>query len=148
MTLSYEPAREEDLELLYRLNRDLIDRYEDTSAIQYDRVLNWVKENLRRQLPAFRRVSRDGELCGFYCLSPVGDRAELDSLFVLPPFQGQGIGTAILNEITGSLSCPLFLYVFRSNTGAIRLYQRLGFRITEEVSPTRFIMQYQRKRQD
>ena len=40
----------------------------------------------------------------------------------------------------------LFLYVFRNNLRAIRLYQRMDFRITKEIGRTRFIMEW--KNQD
>ena len=35
---------------------------------------------------------------------------------------------------------PVYFYVFTKNTRAIALYEREGFRRTEDVSPTRMIM--------
>ena len=142
--ITFAPALEEDLETLYQLNKELIDRYEDTAAIAYDRVLDWVRDNLRENLPSFRRVLKDGELAGFYCLTidEFWDTAELDSLFVLPQYRNQGIGTHILQEVKDTIPFPISLYVFRENQGAVRLYERMGFQITKEVSPTRYIMQY------
>ena len=140
--LEFMPAGPEDLELLFQLNKQLIDTYEDTAAIDYDRVLTWVHKNLEQTLPHFTRVLWNEETAGFYALTPVEDKTELDSLFVLPPFQNRGIGTQILRRCTETTQTPLFLYVFRRNTSAIRLYERLGFRITIEVGKTRYIMEY------
>ena len=36
---------------------------------------------------------------------------------------------------------PIFLYVFMRNTGAVRLYERMGFRVREKVGETRYIME-------
>lgn len=140
--LTFSPALPEDAEILFRLNQELIDAYEDISSIDYPKVLAWVRRNIEEHLPSFTRVYWDGKLAGFYSLSPSGGKWELDSLFVLPPFQNRGIGTAVLQKCQGEMS-PLFLYVFRKNTHAIRLYKKLGFRITKEVGRTRYIMEYE-----
>lgn len=140
--LTFSPALSEDIEPLFLLNKELIDSYEDTASIDYDKVLVWVRRNIEVNLASFIRVFWNGQLAGFYSLSSKDNYSELDSLFVLPEFQKLGIGTAILQKCQKDAS-PLFLYVFRKNTGAIRLYERMGFCITKEVGMTRYIMEYQ-----
>ncbi len=136
--LTHEPARPEDVECIFRLNKGLIDRYEDTAAIDYEKVLLWVQRNITHALPWFRRILWKDTLVGYFCLTPEG---ELDSLFVLPDFQGQGIGTQVIQHCQAHRD-SLFLYVFRKNSGAVKLYQRMGFQITREVGTTRYIMEY------
>jgi len=58
----------------------------------------------------------------------------LGSLYVVPSMQGQGIGTRVLRCLLASAkyqSKVLTLAVMKINP-AIRLYERLGFRITHE----------------
>ena len=141
MIVTYVPALKEDLPQIFRLNKELIDRYEDTDAINYEYVLNWVRQNIEYQLPHFRRILADGELAGFFCLVPLEDRFEGDSLFVLPPFQNRGIGTQVLKYCKEHSNNNMFFYVFRRNQDAIRLYERMGFRIVKEVGTTRYIME-------
>ena len=143
--LTWEPALPEDLDSLFRLNKHLIDTYEDLTTIDYDKVLHWVRRNIESNLASFRRVLWDGQLAGYYSLTPAEGKMELDSLFVLPGFQRKGIGTSIITQCLRSCPC-VYLYVFRKNRDAIRLYQRLGFQITKEVGHTRYIMEY--KNQD
>lgn len=145
MTITQENAKEEDLILLFQLNKNLIDRYEDTASINYDRVLSWLKQNLKDSLPHFRRILADGQLAGYYCLIPSAEQWELDSLFVLPPFQSKGIGSQILSQCIQESSGKLFFYVFRANHRAIALYQRMGFAVCKEVGKTRYIMEYLKK---
>jgi len=55
-------------------------------------------------------------------------------LFVDDPFQGQGIGTEVLNRLIGEasrLNQAVRLAVVKTNP-ALRLYERLGFHITHE----------------
>ena len=139
--LSFVPATQEDVLPIFQLNKELIDRYEDTASIDYDRVMIWVEQNIRRQLPCFRRVIADGELAGYFCLAPSGEKWELDSLFVLKPFRNQGIGTKLLEYARKESKNQLFFYVFKNNVDAIRLYERMGFRITKEIHNTRYIME-------
>ena len=141
MNLAFLPASHQDIDLLFHLNKDLIDTYEDLTIIDYPKVLHWVRRNLEANLPHFICVLCDGEPAAYYCLTDSDGKQELDSLFVLPEFQNRGIGTAILQKCQQE-SPSLFLYVFKRNYRAISLYQRLGFRITQEVGQTRCIMEY------
>jgi len=55
-------------------------------------------------------------------------------LFVDDPFQGQGIGTEVMNRLIGEashLNQAVRLAVVKTNP-ALRLYERLGFHITRE----------------
>ena len=139
MELLYECATIQDIEPLYQLNQELIDAYEDTSSIEYEKVLSWVRRKITTQITGYTRVRHNGETVGYYRLVPCNDGLELDDLYILKPFRNQGIGSQILHRCCES-GKPLMLYVFSKNTRAIRLYRRFGFKISQEVSPTRFIM--------
>ena len=135
--IEYICAEQRDLPLLFQLNRQLIDSYEDLSAIEYEKVLLWVQRNLESMLPHFRKILFNGVPAGFFCLH----KGELDSLFVFPEFQGLGIGSEVIRYCQ-SCSPSLFLYVFRENTRAMALYSRMGFEITRKIGTTRCIMEW------
>lgn len=62
------------------------------------------------------------------------DALFLAQLFVDAPFQRQGIGTAVMNGIIGEAARAgqaVTLGVVKTNP-ALRLYERLGFRITHD----------------
>jgi putative acetyltransferase len=50
----------------------------------------------------------------------------IDQLYVLPPWQGQGIGAALL-QIAQSRSDCLSLWTFQRNRNARRFYEKHGF---------------------
>lgn len=135
--IEYICAEQRDLPLLFQLNKELIDTYEDTASIDYPKVLLWVEQNLANTLPHFRKILCNGIPAGFFCLQD----GELDSLFIFPEFRGLGIGSQVIRYCQSI--CPsLFLYVFRKNVGAIALYKRMGFAITKEIGSTRYIMEW------
>ncbi len=143
--MTFLPAVEEDIEPVFQLNKELMHRYEDLTAIHYEKVLAWVRDNIRQQLPYFRRVLVNGQTAGYFCLFPSEGRWELDSFFILPEFQNRGIGTEVLRHCLTQSEGNLFLYVFKANAGALRLYRRMGFRICNEVRKTAYILEYEKQ---
>ncbi len=63
-------------------------------------------------------------------------------LEIAPAFQNQGIGTRLIADLVEegrSLGLPVELHVLKANRSAQRLYERLGFVITEDREE-RFVM--------
>jgi ribosomal protein S18 acetylase RimI-like enzyme len=62
--------------------------------------------------------------------------AKLHKLYVLPAYQGRGLGTRLLAEAMGRARAAGFgrmvLQVNRYNAGAIGVYRRNGFAVLEE----------------
>lgn len=137
MHLTYETATNEDISVIFAQAKALVDAYEDRSAIDYDKVMGWMERKITKLVESYTRVRRDGQVCAYYRLTEDG---ELDDLYVLSPFRGQGIGSAILDKCIREEKAPLWLYVFTENRRAIALYERFGFRIRETVGTTRVIM--------
>ena len=108
MKVSFSPALAEDIPHIFRLNKELIHRYEDLDAIPYEKVLGWVEHNIRQQLPHFRRIFAEGQLAGYFCLCPAEGKWELDSLFVLPEYQNRGIGTEVVRYCQNQADSTLF----------------------------------------
>ncbi|MGA8248076.1 MAG: GNAT family N-acetyltransferase [Nocardioides sp.] len=67
-------------------------------------------------------AERDGELLGFASCTPTF----LDGLYVRPDRKGQGIGSLLLDVVEATHGDGYELWVFASNTGARRLYERRG----------------------
>ncbi len=82
-------------------------------------------------------------MAGFYRFSSAGDKMEIDDLYILPAFQNRGIGTAVIETCLAQAELPVFLYVFQKNTGALRLYQRMGFVITKAIGTGRYVMEHE-----
>ena len=56
--------------------------------------------------------------------------AELSGLCTHPDFQGQGLGKLMFRFVAGEISArgeQVYLHAYKSNTGAVSLYQSLGF---------------------
>lgn len=76
-------------------------------------------------------ISLDGRYIGFVHLGSRGCRADwLEDIFVLPEFQGRGIGSRAIElaeEIVKEYSDSLYIEAAARNMKAIRLYRRIGY---------------------
>ena len=141
MTLTYKKAQAEDIPRIYDLCKQLIDQYENTAQIAYEKVLAWVRRKLEAQIDQYTAVFANGQKAGYYHFFRNEDgQMELDDLYIFPDLQKKGIGTAVVKKCLAEASEPVILYVFIRNTGAVQLYERLGFQVTETVGNTRYIM--------
>ncbi len=138
--LSYASATMRDADLILRLGKDLIDRYEDFSDLDYQKVVRWMQAKIEKNISQYTKVCYCDEVVGYYSLSSNGTEAELDDFYILPPYRGQGLGNAVLRRCIQNINMPVFLYVFKENLGAIRFYSRFGFAWYQDVSKTRMIL--------
>ena len=74
-----------------------------------------------------RVFEREGCILGFYSLC----ENVLAALFVDPAFQGQGVGSALLDDAL-KRRAPLSLAVYKSNTKSARFYRSRGFLVVQE----------------
>ena len=142
MNLTYEIATSADIEPIYQSCIKLIWEYEDLGSVDLSKVLPWIRRKLESSIGEYTRVLLDGVLVAYYHFAPSEGKMELDDLYVLDQDKrSKGIGTAILEKCFAETDLPIFLYVFQGNTRAVALYERLGFRITETIGDSRYIMQ-------
>lgn len=76
-------------------------------------------------------VAREGGVVVGLCrLIRYHDKNQLQAIYILPEFQGRGIGKMLWEEIQKTLdwSKPTIVQVATYNTKAINFYQKLGFR--------------------
>ena len=83
----------------------------------------------------------DEQVAGFYCLYG----STLAAIFVSPSLQGQGIGSALMDDAKSRRSC-LQLSVYSENTPSINFYKQHGFislgeQVDELTGHPEFIME-------
>ena len=74
---------------------------------------------------------------GFFITSSTSDTLKVNQIYILPEYQGKGIGSACMTRIIDDANLEqisVVLQVLKVNTRGIALYQRLGFTIVGEDS--------------
>ena len=139
MELSFCPALPQDAPVIFSFARELIETYEDPKEMDLDRALAWTRSKIETGIDQYQRIVLDGETVGFFRFAPCEEGMELDDLYIHPPFRSRGIGTRVIAHCIAQKQ-PIELYVFTENTGALRLYRRMGFELRQQVSRTRCIL--------
>ncbi|MEM9908317.1 MAG: GNAT family N-acetyltransferase [Cyanobacteria bacterium P01_D01_bin.44] len=132
--MNYEtrPATEADYPFCYELTKqnmfDLFTRHWG----------GWVSSAFRNDFNAKNTeiITLDGQRVGYFSLKENDNEFHLDNIQLSPNLHGKGIGTAILENILhNKASKPILLTTFLDNP-AIRLYERLGFTVTDQDGET------------
>ncbi len=113
-----------------------------------EQVWGW-DESYQRELHDRRFDSQDlriiqfcGVDVGFLARSNTSDALKVNQFFILPEYQGSGIGSACMTRIIDGASLegkPVLLQVLKVNTRGLAFYRRLGFTVISE-SATHFQM--------
>lgn len=143
MDVLFENAEVSDIDRLFELNKKLIAEYETDKSLDLVKVYAWVKRKLESNVKNYKCIYFNGMKAGYFHLYDHDEKLELDDLFIFDEFQGKGIGTKVLEyaaKAAGERNKEIYLYVFTENKGAVNLYLRNGYRITENVGTSRYIM--------
>lgn len=82
----------------------------------------------------FQMVEEAGAPIGRLYLDRWDDQIRIMDVALLPAYRGRGVGTQLLEQILAEgrqLKLPVTIHVERFNP-ALRLYERLGFRVEED----------------
>src|SRR6266481_5596944 len=129
MPYTLRQANPEDFELCYRLN-------EASFRTLIEEVRGWddaaeraaMHDQFRPNLDAI--IQLEGRDVGHFGVVEHSDHVELRMIALLPEVQRRGVGTAVIRDLLRDARLrnkPVCLSVTEQNTGAIRLYNRLGF---------------------
>jgi ribosomal-protein-alanine N-acetyltransferase len=121
--LNYEPMQASDLEEVYALEQ---------SVYPHPWSMANFTDSLNSAYQAWVLRERDGTLLGYFLLMAIVDEAHLLNVAVAAQKQGQGLGRFLLNQ---SVACArglgmesVLLEVRPSNTRALQIYERYGFK--------------------
>jgi GNAT superfamily N-acetyltransferase len=128
-------AEASDLELMCDVHRKAMRPHVEQTWSTWDD-----EAQTRRFLESTDPASHDivlvnGEAAGFHWIRVHADALELVRLYLLPHWQGKGIGSMLLERLCSqadSAALPLRLRVLRVNR-AQRLYRRFGFDVVGET---------------
>ena len=132
--LKLRKAAADDSEFAYRTKKAAFREY-------LEKASGWNEEEQRKLHQRrfaehdFRIIQLSGVDVGILAMSRQPDRIKLYQMFILPEYQGKGIGGAcmkLLIKDAAVAKLPIQLQVLKVNPKAFVFYQRLGFKITGE----------------
>lgn len=143
MTYKLRPAQKADYDFLYHLIEVCLKEYVEATW-------GWDDEFQQRYFAEHFDVTGcsiilvNGRRAGQRTVIEQEDHLYLTGIYLLPQYQNQGLGSALIREVMGEAekaNRPLTLQVLKANHPARRLYERLGFVVTAEKL-THYIMKW------
>ena len=132
--LSFRKAQANDSEFVFAVKKAAFREY-------VEQVWGW-DDDYQRELHNRRFDSQDlriiqfrGTDIGFLATSSTPDTLKVNQIYILPEYQGRGIGSACMTRIVDDASLEMksvALQVLKVNTRGTAFYQRLGFTIVGE----------------
>jgi ribosomal protein S18 acetylase RimI-like enzyme len=135
MDFTFRPAADSDYAWLWELKRLTMRTYVENMWGGWDDAAQ--EDFFRRNfVPATVRVIVvEGQDVGLLHVEREADALFLANLQILPDFQNRGLGSAVVRHVieeARATGLGVRLQVLKSNQPARRLYERLGFEITQE----------------
>ena len=133
-SIALRPATEADYDFLYHLSSVTMREYVEAEWGWDD---DWQEARFRSTFRPSRWqvVVVDGEDAGAFALDDSPGGRFLSNVYILPQYQGRGIGTLLLTRLMGDAfgrGMSVTLSVLKVNERARRLYERLGFSVCGE----------------
>jgi GNAT superfamily N-acetyltransferase len=141
--LELRPAADSDFETVVAITMATMRAYVEATWGIWDEAEHRSRIRDSFEPSTHRLVHVDGQLAGLLAAKEHAEYTQLIKVFLLPPFQGRGIGTRLVRQVMAQAATqerPVRLRVLRVNP-AQRLYLRLGFVITDET-PERLYMEW------
>lgn len=141
MKYQLENAKAEDTNLLikYKLN-NIFEYSKDLELEEITKINNYVNSKIPKQINNYKIIKSDNKTIGCLLVEKHLDGVILDEIFIEEEHRNNGIGTEIINNILSNY-CIVYLWVYKDNIKAIKLYEKFGFAIIDNTE-TRYFMKY------
>lgn len=123
----------------YKLN-SIFDYAKNLSEKEIIKIHNYVENQIPAQLNDYKNIVIDNNYIGCLLIEPKDDGVLLSEIYIDKKYRNKGIGTNIIKNILNGYRI-VYLWVYKLNTDAIKLYNKLGFYVIEETD-TRYYMKY------
>ena len=141
MKINNDYLKKYKLELSSKKDIDILIKYKLSSILEYasdlsnkelDEINTYVKDNVPNQINNYKLINIDGNIVGCIFVENKDNGVIIDELYIEEKYRNNGIGTDLINNVISNNNI-VYLWVYKLNVKAIRLYKRLGFKIIKET---------------
>ena len=143
MNHQLRPAVPDDQAQLWDIKRRCLRTYVELTWGSWDEDVQRARFDASFEPAEIQVISAAGVEVGYLAARRGPHEIQLLNLMIAPEFQRRGLGTAVLQDLRAEAQTrrvPIRLQVMKVNP-ARRLYERLGFTVTEETA-THFRMRW------
>ena len=121
--------------------KSILEYAPDLSKSEDYKIKKYVDQNIPKQLNDYKIILINNQKVGCILLVKHEDGLLLDEIYLMEDYRNHGIGSNIILDVLKNNKLPIYLWVYKNNDSAIRLYKKLGFNILKE-DESRCFMKY------
>lgn len=157
MHLSLIKATVEDAEIILNMQRrafmPLLEKYQDYDVNPANETIERVMERILNRNGGFYKIILDQQIVGAICISHRDGYEWISPMFILPEYQGKGIGQAVLIELESMFhnSKVWQLATIQEEERNCYLYEKMGYvstGITKEINDKATLIYYKKVAED
>lgn len=131
-----------DIERLKKYKLKTIFEYvKDLELSEKDKINNYVNKTIPNEFCNYKNIVLNDNIVGSVLVTKKDNDILLDEIFIEEQYRNKKIGTSVIKDIIDSVNSSIYLWVYKDNVKAIKLYNKLGFRIKDETD-SRYYMEY------
>lgn len=131
-----------DIERIKEYKLKIILEYADNlEKNEIEDIYRYINDSILYQIDEYKNIIFDDKIVGSVLVKKIKDGYLLDEIFIEDAYRNKNIGTNVIKRIINDSDKNIYLWVYKANIRAIKLYKLLGFKIKEETD-TRYYMQY------
>lgn len=131
-----------DIERIKKYKLKTIFEYANNlNAEEKERINNYVNETIPNEIDKYKNIILNGNIVGSVLVIQKDNAILLDEIFIEEQYRNKEIGTSVIKDIIASTNSNIYLWVYKDNVKAIKLYNKLGFKIKDETD-SRYYMEY------
>ncbi len=132
-------SSEKDINKLIDYKKKTIYEYaNDLSEEEKEKINNYVNKTIPKEINNYQNIIVSKKVVGCVLITKEKDGILLDEIYLEEEYRNKGIGTDIITNIIKENNI-IYLWVYKKNKKAIKLYKRLGFNVIDETE-TRYYM--------
>ena len=130
-----------DIERLKKYKQKIIFEYaKDLDELEIEKINNYVNETILKEVDEYKNIVLNNKIIGSFLLTKNGVDLLLEEIFIEEQYRNKGIGESVLRYILSNANNNVYLWVYKDNIKAFKLYKKLGFNIKEETD-SRYYME-------
>ena len=103
----------------------------EMSVEEKEDIISYVGRYVNKYFNDYQIIEKDGVICGVVLVIDYEDGFVIDELYLTENYRNLGIGTDIISNLTKQYD-KLYLWVYKKNLRAFKLYEKLNFKIIDE----------------
>ena len=127
----------------YKL-QTILDHAENLSNEEITDIKIYVDESIPSIITDYQNIIYNEKVIGSLFIRTIENGFLLDEIYIEKEYRNKKIGSSIIKDFILKSDRDFYLWVYKSNTKAIKLYTSLDFNIIEETK-TRYYMEYLKK---